>query len=141
MLRLFAVLAVVWLSLLPPFFTQGRCTEEFEQASARFEKNRGAIRTPALAAAYLEKNSIPFNVITVDGCRRVKPRFLMHCPPGTLVYAQVPVQDRICRIYRDDATKVQLQYDERDRLRTIVSDMAPYRSLPLPWGDYLHWAR
>jgi hypothetical protein len=51
------------------------------------------------------------------------------------------VQDRICRIYRDDTTKVQLQHDERDRLRTIISDMAPYRSLPLPWGAYLHWAR
>jgi hypothetical protein len=141
MLRFYAVLAVVWLVLLPPFFTQGRCTEEFEQASAKFQANRSALWSPKLAAAYLEKNSIPFNVVTAEGCRRVKPRSLMHCPPGTLVFAQVPVQDWICRIYRDDATKVTLQYDERDRLRSIVSDMAPYRSLPLPWGEYLHWAR
>jgi hypothetical protein len=140
-LRFYAVLAVIWLLLLPPLFTQGSCTQEFDQASAIFEANRKAIRSPALTAAFLEQNAIPFTTVTADSCRRVKPRFLHQCPSGTLVLAQVPVRDRICRVYRDESTKVTLQYDERGRLVSIVSEMAPYRSLPLPWGGHVHWAR
>jgi hypothetical protein len=38
--------------------------------------------------------------------------------------------------------RVQLQYDERDRLVRVATDMSPFKSLPLPFiGVTLHWAR
>lgn len=141
MTRLFVILLVVWLLLLPPLFTDGACTAEFEEASAKLERSRRAIFSSTAAARFLQEQSVPFALITLDDCRRVKPRFLEHCGSGNLVYAQVPVKNTICRLYRDDNTRGQLHYNERDRLERIVSDMAPYKSLALPWGGYLHWAR
>lgn len=59
-----------------------------------------------------------------------------------MVYAQVPVENLVCRIYRDDEIRVQLHYDERSRLARIVTEMSPSRHLPLPWsGHSVHWAR
>jgi len=52
------------------------------------------------------------------------------------------VQNRICRFYRDDGIRVQLQYDDRSRLARMITEMNPFLSLPLSWlGVTLHWAR
>lgn len=56
--------------------------------------------------------------------------------------ARVPVKDRICSIYRDDEIRVQLHYDEHDRLSRLEADMSPFKSLPIPFmNTTIHWAR
>ena len=81
-------------------------------------------------------------MVSAEQCRRVKPRFVEVCGSGVLVHAVVPVQNRICRFYRDDGIRVQLQYDNRNRLARMVTEMNPFRSLPLSWlGINLHWAK
>ena len=67
---------------------------------------------------------------------------MQSCGSGALVYAVVPVNNRICSFYRDDGIKVQLHYDERDRLIRMVTDMNPFKSLRLPFvGVTVHWGK
>src|SRR5258708_32977009 len=81
-------------------------------------------------------------MVSSEQCRRAKPRFVEVCGSGVLVYAVVPVQNRICRFYRDDGIRIQLQYDEHNRLTRMITDMNPFTSLPLSWlGVTLHWGR
>lgn len=138
--RFLAVVAIIWAVLLPPVLTRGACTEEFDRTSAQLETDRQALGTLALAKAYLNERQVPFAVITREQCRRAKPRFLANCGDGPLVYAKFPVRSPVCRIYRDDEIRVQLQYDSRERLARTEAEMNPYKSLPLP-GVTLHWAR
>lgn len=141
MVRLLALLALVWLALLPPLFTDGACTREFEDEAARLERDRKLLRDPALAAAYWKARSVPSALVPLEQCRRARPRDLERCPGGPYLQARVPVRNLICGVYRDGDIRVRLLYDERDRLERIAVDMAPYRSLPLPFGAVLHWAR
>jgi len=89
------VVGLVWLLLLPPLFTGGDCTREFEAEASR---------------------------------------------DGPLLVARVPVANAVCRLYRDDEIRVQLQYDDRGRLGRAQADMNPYRSLPIQ-GHTIHWGR
>lgn len=141
MLRFYAAVAVVWLLLMPPLFTNGECSAELDGLSTMLERQPRLIATPTAARELLAARDAAITVVSADDCRRVKPRFLSSCGSGPLVHAEVPVRNRICRLYRDDAIQVQLQYDERNRLNRLVFDMAPYRSLPLPWGGAIHWGR
>lgn len=141
MLRLIAFIVIVWIALLPPLFTNGACTAEFEQASALIESNKSLLVSPSAASRFLTEKAVPFTLLTTAACRKVKPRFLDRCGSGPLILIEAPVASKICSIYRDDATRIQLQYDDRDRLSQIAIDMKPYKSLPLPWGGFLHWAR
>ena len=141
-IRILLVVAVAWIALAPPLFTDGACTKQFDDESARLEADRKAIASSAPAHDYFSQRSIPSQVITVDQCRARKPRFLARCESGPLLVAKVPVANFVCRIYRDDEILVRLQYDERDRLARMSLDMSPYRSLPIPGtGTVLHWAR
>lgn len=140
LLRFLAVLALFWLLLLPPLFTGGACTREFDEASARIAAEAAAIASPELALRYWTGRGVGYTVVTPEQCRRAKPRFLAHCGDGTLVYARVPVKNLVCRIYRDGEILVQLQYDARNRLARMQADMQPYKSLGLP-GFTVHWAR
>lgn len=140
MKSLLAVIAIAWLLLLPPLFTDGACSAEFETATKRVESDRQAMRTPELAATYFHDRRIPYTVYSLSQCRRAKPRSVVNCGDGPLVYAKAPVKNPVCRIYRDDEVRIHLHYDDRDRLARTVVDMSPYKSLPLP-GITLHWAR
>ena len=105
-------------------------------------KWRGASRSPAEAAAYFTRRSVPNAVLSVDQCRSRKPRQLDRCGEGPLVVAKIPVKDAICRIYRDDEITGWLQYDGRERLVRQQLDMNPYKSLPIPFtATAIHWAR
>jgi hypothetical protein len=54
----------------------------------------------------------------------------------------VPVRNEICRVYRDDSVLVQLRYDARNRLARTQVDMAPFKSLPIPFMHAaIDWAR
>lgn len=140
--RLLAVVALVWLVLMPPLFTGGACTREFDDEGARIEKDARSIASPGLASSYWSARNIPYSVVSREQCRRAKPRFLQSCGDGPLVYARVPVRNAICSLYRDSEILVQLQYDGRNRLARTQVDMRPFRSLAIPFtGVTLHWAR
>jgi len=52
LLRFLAVVALVWLALLPPLFTDGACTREFDAESARIQTDQRQYRTPEMARTY-----------------------------------------------------------------------------------------
>jgi hypothetical protein len=140
-LKLLLGVGIVWAALMPPLFTHGACTAEYEAENARLEREQQAIRTPTAADAWYSARGVPHATLSVDECRRRKPRGLSSCGDGPLVVANVPVMNLVCRIYRDDRIAVMLQYDGRDRLVRVESEMNPFKSLPLPWGGAIHWAR
>ena len=139
--KLLLGVAAVWAALMPPLFTHGACTAEYEAENKRLELERDAIRTPAGADAWYSGRGVPHVMLSVDECRHRKPRNLSRCGDGPLVVANVPVSNLVCRIYRDDRVAVMLQYDERDRLARVESEMSPFKALPLPWGGAIDWAR
>lgn len=142
MIAFLVVVAVVWLALMPPLFTDGKCTAEFEAASKRLETERKAIASPERAASYWRESHVRHAVMSPEECRRRKPRMLERCGDGALVIAWVPVRNTICSLYRDDTVRVYLQYDKYDRLARMQLEMSPYKSLPLPFlGTTLHWGR
>jgi hypothetical protein len=142
LLRLLAVVAMAWVALLPPLFTHGACTHQFDAESQRIEDDRAQLPDPARAMRYWQSRQVPAFALSKEACQRARPRFLANCGDGVLVYARVPVADLTCRIYRDDTILVQLQYNDRNRLARMQVDMSPYKSLPLPWlGTAIDWAR
>ena len=81
MLRIVAAVAIIWLALMPPLFTAGACTAEFEREMRRLGSDRKSLSSPALAASYWSARRVPFAVIAADQCRKAKPRFLLDMNP------------------------------------------------------------
>jgi hypothetical protein len=140
--RLAILLALAWAVLIPPLFTRGACSAEFDAESRRIDADRPRLADPAAADAYWAERNVPYYTVSNESCRRSRPRFLVECGEGPLVYARVPVKNDICRVYRDDSIRVQLQYNARGRLVRTEVDMAPFKSLPIPWlHTAIDWAR
>src|SRR3954471_4259259 len=140
--KLTMLLVLAWAAIMPPLFTRGACSAEFDAESRRVEADRPALASPARAEAYWRERNIAFHDVSHESCRRSRPRFVVECGDGPLVYARVPVRNDICRIYRDDSILVQLQYDARGRLARMQADMAPFKSLPIPFlHTAIDWAR
>ena len=141
MLKFLGLVAVIWIALMPPLFTAGECTREFEAEAKRIEADRNEVSTAAAARKYWTDRGVEFRFLTLEHCRRARLRYLDSCQ-GPVLYASVPVKNLVCRIYRDDAVTVQLHYTEKDRLARVQVDMAPYRTLPLSFaGIDIHWGR
>jgi hypothetical protein len=141
-IKLLAVVAVTWLLLMPPLFTGGECTREFEAEAARIEADRASMTVAAQARDYFARRGAEQRFLSLQQCRLARLRFLGQCGPGATLYASVPVKNTVCRLYRDDAITVQLHFTEKERLARVQVDMAPYRTLPLPFLDTaIHWAR
>ena len=136
-------LAVVlsWAGLAPPLFTGGACTSEFEAEARRIEQERSQVATLAAARQYWVARGVPYRVLSLEQCRRARMAFIEQCGPGAMAYASVPVSNLVCRIYRDDAVTVQLHFTDKERLARVQVDMKPFRSLPIPGGPAIHWAR
>jgi hypothetical protein len=142
MIRVMLVVALVWLALMPPFFTGGACTAEFDLVARQIQDNRPALAYSASAQAYWNSVHIPAQLITAPRCRVDKPGFIDRCGRGDLLYVAVPIQNRICRFYRDSDVRVQLQYDDHGRLRQLQADMKPFKYFSLPWlGLNFYWGR
>lgn len=141
MFKVLIVVGLLWLALLPPLFTDGACNAEYEQVEALVAAHKKELGSPGTAQAFLRTQGLDATILTTDDCAKAKPRFLWQCGSGTLVFAHVPVRDRICRFYRDDSTRIELHFDRRDRLAKTVTEMKPYKYLPLPGGRAIHWAR
>jgi hypothetical protein len=139
--KLLLLVAAVWLLLMPPLFTGGECTREFDAEQARVERERAALRGVRQAVAYWNGRGVAPRVMTVDQCRRAKPRDLHSCGSGPIVQASVRVGNLVCRIYRDDEIRVRFFYDEHDRMSQLSVDMKPFYSLPLPGGTKIDWAK
>jgi hypothetical protein len=141
-IRFILVVVLVWLVLLPPFFTDGACTAEFDRVSSLIANNKQLLASPELAEAFWRARNVPLQEISSAQCRRSRPRFIDDCGPGELLYVSVPIENQVCRFYRDSAVRVQLQYDDANRLRQLQADMKPFKYLALPWfGIKLYWAK
>lgn len=142
MLKLALAVALVWLALMPPLFTDGACTREFEAEFRRVDADRQALPTLSAARIYWQSRGVEHRVLTLEQCRRARLEFIEQCGPGPMIYATVPVANPVCRVYRDGTIKVQMHFTDRERLARVNVDMAPYRSLPVPYTQHtLHWAR
>lgn len=82
MIRVVLVIAVIWLVLMPPFFTKGACDAEFSEISAVVTDNKKDLATPELAQAFWSARHVPVQAISAAQCRRAKPRFVEDCGPG-----------------------------------------------------------
>ena len=141
-LKLILGVAIIWLALMPPLFTNGACTAEFDAENSRLAADMASIKTSVAADSYYSARGVPHAVLSVDECRHRKPRNLSRCGDGPLVIAKVPVKNLVCRIYRDDEITVILQYDVRDRLVKEEVEMLPYKTLPIPMTKVaIHWGR
>jgi hypothetical protein len=142
MWRFWIGLAVVWLALLPPMFTDGSCTREFDAASMAVEEVARVSTSPVVAKENWLKSGATVLLLTQEECRTVKPRFLSRCGSGTLVYGSVEVKNKVCSLYRDDEIRFQMYFDEKGRLLRVATEMKPFKSLPLPFTEKsLYWAR
>jgi len=140
MIRWLLIVALFWAVILPPFFTHGACSAEFDRVSRQIQDDKAALASPLSAQRYWDSRHVPVQVISADQCRVSRPRFIDQCAPGDIVYAAVPVKSRVCRYYRDSAVRVQFLYDERGELRQLEADMDPYTVLSIPWlGIKWYW--
>jgi hypothetical protein len=142
MIRLMLVIAFVWLALIPPFFTDGACTAEFNKVARQIQDNKPSLASSATAQAYWNSVHVPAELITAARCRVSRPRFVDSCGPGDLLFVTIPIQNKICHFYRDSDVRVQLQYDDRGRLRQLQADMKPFKFFSFPWlGLKLYWGK
>jgi|SRR5271170_3217760 len=142
MWRVIAVFALFWLVALPPFFTDGACSAEFDAVARQIQDHRSSFANSTSAQAYWNAANVPVHVLPPAQCRISRPRFLDNCPSGDLLYVNVPIQNQICRLYRDSSVRVQFQYDDRNRLRQFQADMKPFNVFSIPWaGINWYWAK
>ena len=101
---------------MPPLFTNGACTAEFEAIYTSLNYDKSKIKNTKAVTDYIDSQKVDATTISAEQCREVKPRFLARCESGDLYYLRIPISNKICRIYRDDNVKVQLQYNEKGQL-------------------------
>jgi hypothetical protein len=142
MIRVLLVIALFWAIFLPPFFTDGACTAEFNSVSRQILDNKAAFAAPSSALQYWQSQNVRVQVVTSERCHQSRPRFVDVCGPGDLLYVAVPIQNKVCHYYRDSSVRVQFQYDDRGRLRQYEATMDPYKYFSIPWtGIRFYWAK
>jgi hypothetical protein len=135
-----ALLAIA--ALIPPFFTKGACTAEFESRSVQAEAMKSELATVALARAYLSGHEMPFVEVSAEQCETAMPPGIEACSDGPIILTSMPVENRVCRLYRDDKVKVQLLFGRSLQLRRIQTDMKPYKIFSAPaLHQVWYWAR
>jgi hypothetical protein len=135
-----ALLAIA--ALIPPFFTNGACTAEFELRSSQAEALKSDLATVAKARAYLAGHEMPFVEISAEQCETALPPGIEACSDGPIILTSMPVVDRVCRLYRDDKVKVQLLFGRSLQLRRIQTDMKPFKIFSAPvLHQVWYWAR
>jgi len=128
--------------MVPPFFTQGACTAEFDAAGGVLEGLRPHFGTLSEAQSYLTSQSIPFRLVSAQRCESWPPRDVVVCPGGPILLFDQPVRNRVCRYYRDGTIRLQLGFNSSLQLVRLQTDMDPYRMIRLPLSGYeLDWAK
>ena len=132
-LVLFWLLVVAGIgALLPPLFTHGACTAEFDAVADQLEGARGALASLPKARAYLAAHGLAYETLNERQCEAARLPEVDRCPSGVLLLGAVPVRDRVCRYYRDDSVRFQLAFNVREQLIHVQTDMHPYRMLRFP---------
>jgi hypothetical protein len=127
------IAAAALAALLPPFFTHGACTAEFDAVAELLEHARPELLTLSAAQRYLDAHSLAYRVISAERCESAPPlRDVETCPGGPLLLGAVPVKDRICRYYRDGTVRFQLRFNSHLQLVRVQTDMNPYGIMRLP---------
>lgn len=142
MIRVFIVIVGIWLVLMPPFFTEGACTAEFDQVARAIQDNKPIFGTIASTKAFWRSTAASVQTVSAAQCRFSRPRFVDSCGPGDLLYVSIPIQNKICHYCRDSEVRVLFQYDEHGRLRKLQADMKPFKFFSIPWfGTKLYWGK
>jgi len=123
-------------ALLPPLFTHGACTAEFNAVSDLLESARPEILTLSRARQFLATHGMAYQTLSAQQCQAVRPREVELCPSGELLLGAVPVTNQVCRYYRDDSVRFQLAFNLNRQLIHIQTDMHPYRMLKFPMIDF-----
>ena len=130
------------LLLLPPLFTGGTCTAEFEHEASRLQADSRFLDSPPQATAYWNSRQIEHTVLSPAQCAQKNFKDAQACGVGTIVRAKVPVNNKICRLYRDSEVRVELRFDSQGRLARMQTDMNPFKSWPVPFSSItLHWGK
>lgn len=133
---------LVLLAPLPALFTNGACTAEFERASSDLERLRSAVLTLSAATSYLSAHHMDYATVSPERCERSPPRDVQVCPGGPIIIVAVPVENRICRYYRDPTIRQQLGFNRAGQLVRLQTDMNPFHYLRVPFLDtQVSWAR
>lgn len=127
------VMAVAW---VPPLFTGGACTAEFDAVSDQLQQARTELLTLRAALHYLAAHGMRYRTLTGVQCESAPPPDVVSCPEGTLLIGAVPVRNRVCRYYRDASVRFQLGFNRFAQLVRIQIDMNPYHKLRIPLADY-----
>jgi len=130
------VAAVAALAWMPPLFTGGACTAEFDALSNQLQQSRAQILTLSAAESYLAAQGVHYQSLTDQQCEASTLSDIVSCPGGTLIIGSVPVRNRICHYYRDASVRFQLGFNHFSQLVRIQTDMNPYHKLKLPLLDY-----
>jgi hypothetical protein len=133
---------LVLLLPLPPLFTAGACTREFEQTTGDFERLKDELLTLSTATAYLSAHHIPYGTVSPERCEQSPPRDVVVCPGGPILIVAVPVKNRICRYYRDSTIRQQLGFNRTEQLVRLQTDMNPFHFLKVPFLSIeVAWAK
>ncbi len=133
---------LVLLLPLPPLFTAGACTAEFEQASGTFERSKNELLTLNTAIAYLSAHHMTYGTVSPERCELSPPRDVEVCPGGPILIIAVPVKNRICRYYRDATIRQQLSFNRAEQLVRLQTDMNPFHFLNVPFLNIeVAWAK
>jgi hypothetical protein len=133
----------VLLAFVPPFLTRGSCTAEFDAVTDAYQGLRAEFATLTRAQAYLHARALPFQLLSADRCDSFPMREeAIVCPGGPVLLIALPVQEPVCRYYRDRTIRVQLGFNTREQLVHMETSMHPYWILRLRLiGWELYWAR
>ena len=136
------LLIALLLALLPPFFTQGDCTAEFDSVTDTFQRLRPEFAILDSAHSYLTAQALTYRQLSAEQCLRWPAREVVACHGGPVVLVYVPVRDRICHYYRDRHIRLQLGFNSKQQLALIQTDLNPYQIMKLPVLDFeLDWAK
>ena len=142
MKKFYIALALMWLALMPPLFTAGACTDEYKEVTSEFTKDLSALATVDRARAYFQAHSIQITLLNHFECKKYVPRVIRSCGDGPVILVKVPVKNAVCSFYRGSNVKVVYQFDVKNRLQRVITDMDPFTSLPIPFTKIvLHWGR
>jgi hypothetical protein len=133
-LLFWTLVLVAMAAALPPFFTRGACTQEFDAAGALFEQARPQLVTLTAAQQFLVAHRLGYRLISAQRCESAPLQNVESCPGGALLLGVVPVRNPVCRYYRDPGVRYQLGFNNHEQLVRIQTDMNPYRRLRLPYG-------
>lgn len=135
---LLGALLLLWLLLMPPFFTHGACTAEFDAVQSSLDASRPQIATVDRARTWLSSQGLPFRELNATECKSTREKEVEVCTGGPLLLASVPVRNRVCHYYRDGSVRLQLGFNAALQLVRIQTDMDPDHSLQV-FGYKLGW--